>query len=181
MSIRFSTVALLVVAVLASGVFSGCATIFNGTEQDVTLNSDPSGAKILIGGATRGTTPATLSLIKPGLDDKRVTFVKEGYEDRTITLQKKFATASIFNVFGFTLVGFGIDAFSGALFNYHPTEYTTELERETASATTAPPSKAAWYSMRELRRTDQGQLVVPDHHRSVSVLDTDTGTVYVFR
>jgi hypothetical protein len=178
---RFSTVTVLVAAVVVSGVVSGCATIFNGTDQDVRFTSEPSGAKILIGGAKRGTTPATLSLIKPGLDDTQVTFVKEGYEERTITLQKKFATASIFNIFGPTLLGFGIDAFSGALFNYYPSEYTTELERETASATAAPSREASWYSLRELRRSDQGHLIVPGHHRAVSVLDTDTGTVYVFK
>lgn len=180
MNSYLSPIALLIFAVTASGVFSGCATIFNGTEQDVKFNSDPSGAKILIGNAKRGTTPTTLSLIKPGLKDTRVTFVKEGYEDRTITLQKQFAKASILNVIGPTLVGFGVDAFSGALFNYYPSEYTAELERKTASAAT-PSKGATLYSMRELRRNDRGYLVVPQHHHAVSVLDTDTGTVYVFR
>lgn len=177
---RLSFPALLIISIVASASLSGCATIFNGTEQKVWLDSEPSKADIIIGGVQRGTTPATLNLIKPGLEDRQITFVKEGYREKTITLQKKFATASILNVIGPTFVGFGVDALSGALFNYHPTEYTVELEAEGASARGDASSGVQMYTLSELQRDEAGNVIVPNHDGTISVLDARSGAVYVF-
>lgn len=55
----------LVAAVLASG----CATMMNGTRQRVAIVSEPSGAEVMVNGATRGLTPVTvdMSRLRPGL------------------------------------------------------------------------------------------------------------------
>ena len=177
---RLSLPALFVVSIVVSASLSGCATIFNGTEQEVQFDSEPSKADILIGGVRRGTTPATLTLTKPGLTDRQITFVKEGHEEKTITLQKKFATASILNVIGPTFVGFGIDALSGALFNYYPTEYTVEMEAESASAHKATSSGKQIYNLSELQHNEDGNVIVPQHNGVISVFDAESGAVYVF-
>ena len=178
--IRFSV--LTVVASIVASVFrAGCATIFNGTDQEVRFESEPSKADVVIGGAKRGTTPTTLTLTKPGLNDKHITFEKEGYQEKSIVLQKEFATTAILNIFGPTFLGLGIDALSGALFNYSPSQYTVELESEMKSAQARTSDRSKWYSMRELQVSDQGHFLIPNHDQPVSVLDTDTGTVYVFR
>jgi hypothetical protein len=137
------TLALSLLAVATCGGLTGCATLFNGTEQEVQFESEPTGAEIVIGGFKRGVTPDTLTLTKPGLDEKRVTFVKEGYEKRTVALQKKFATASILNLFGFTLAGFGVDILSGAIYNYNPSKYTVELEADQTSVEKAASRRPA--------------------------------------
>jgi len=179
-SSRLPLSALFVVSLVVSASLSGCATIFNGTEQEVQFDSEPSKADIMIGGVRRGTTPATLTLTKPGVNDRQITFVKEGYEEKTITLQKKFATASILNVIGPTFVGFGIDALSGALFNYYPTEYTVEMEAETASARKATPSGVQMVTVSELQQDEDGNVIVPPHEGAISVFDAESGAVYVF-
>lgn len=172
--------ALLAISAIASFVFfPGCATIFNGTSQQVQFASEPSGAEIMVGGVERGETPTSITLKKPGLNEKRVTFVKEGYEDRTIVLQKDFASASILNIFGPTVVGFGIDALSGALYNYGPAQYSVEFEKEGTSSRSS--SKQTWFSLQELERDEVGNLVIPEREHAVSIVDSKTGTVYTFR
>jgi len=169
-----------VISLVASASLSGCATIFNGTEQEVQFDSEPSKADIMIGGVRRGTTPATLTLTKPGVNNRQITFVKGGYKEKTITLQKKFATASILNVIGPTFIGFGIDALSGALFNYYPAEYTVEMEAETASARKATSSGVQMVTVSQLQRDEDGNVIVPQHEGAISVLDAESGTVYMF-
>lgn len=181
-----SSAACIVGAIALSFVLTSCATIFNGTSQEVKFESEPSGAAVMVGGVERGTTPATITMTKPGLSSKRVTFQKEGYEDRTIKLQKSFATTSILNIFGPTLLGFGIDAFSGALFNYSPTRYKAELEQEggmsSRNAESATKTASAkWYNLDDLERDSDGDYIIPNHdHAASAVVDTDTGTIYTF-
>ncbi|MBK8552797.1 MAG: PEGA domain-containing protein [Ignavibacteria bacterium] len=56
--------------------FSGCATIFSGGSEDVSLESDPPKAKVLLNGSNMGKTPLTLSLKKG--KSYLIEFVKEG-------------------------------------------------------------------------------------------------------
>lgn len=166
-----------------SFLLTSCATIFSGTSQEVKFESEPSGAAIMVGGVERGTTPATVTLTKPGLSEKRVTFTKEGYEDRSLKLQKSFATTTILNIFGPWLIGWGIDAFSGAMFKYSPTQYNAELEQEGMSSRSSSSStkvaKAKWYNLDNLEKNSNGNYIIPSHDRAASaVFDTETGTLY---
>lgn len=136
----------------------------------------------MVGGVERGTTPTTVNLKKPGISEQRITIVKEGYEDKTITLQKEFATASIFNLFGPTIVGFGIDAASGALFNYSPTQYTVDLDEagsnEDSDSMKDNVDDRNVYQLRSLRQNAHGQYIIPGQLQDVSIINTSTGAVY---
>lgn len=66
---------------LAFLLMLGCATLFNSGTKDVSLNSDPSGATVLVDGNRRGTTPMTLEL--DNNSSHTVTFEMEGRESIT--------------------------------------------------------------------------------------------------
>ena len=79
---------ILLSIVVISVFINGCATILTGSTNIVYLDSNSEGAKILIDGLKVGKTPATLTLKRPGLSDKKVLMQLEGYEDRRFILQK---------------------------------------------------------------------------------------------
>ena len=45
-------------------LFAGCASVIHGTDQTVTITSQPSGAQVLIDGQSFGVTPLTVKLKK---------------------------------------------------------------------------------------------------------------------
>lgn len=73
---------LALVAILSSA--SSCAMMFNDKQDQVTINSTPSGADIFIEGKSYGKTPATIKL-----EAKNQTAVisKEGYGSAQLQLQ----------------------------------------------------------------------------------------------
>ena len=83
-----------IIAAIAILSLTGCASIVNGTKQDVSIVSEPAGATYTVKetGQT-GTTPANVEL-KRGNGyfsgaDYTVTYRKEGYADVTRTVESK--------------------------------------------------------------------------------------------
>tara|TARA_B100000427_G_C15379307_1_gene538124 strand:+ start:33 stop:401 length:369 start_codon:yes stop_codon:yes gene_type:complete len=75
---------------------SSCATIFTGTKSAIQFNSKPSGATVYMDGAEIGTTPMTFQVKKSS--DAMFSFEKDGYNKRTVSLQKSFNAVSIINL-----------------------------------------------------------------------------------
>ncbi len=146
---------------------TSCASLFTGTSDNITFNSEPKGARILIEGIDYGRTPATVSVKRPGLSDKQVTFQLEGYEDRVFTLQKEFNVVSILNLAG--LLGWVVDIATGAVMKYNPRSYNMELRPEGTS-----------YNIQDLPRDLQGSYIVPSEKNRVFVTDKQTGLMMVF-
>ena len=73
---------LIILSLLA--LSSSCAMMFNKENVDVTINSNPQGADIFIGGVNYGKTPKTIN-IKP--KDYNVVLAKEGYGTAQIKLE----------------------------------------------------------------------------------------------
>lgn len=105
---------------------TSCGTIFTGTKQNVQIRSNPSGAKIEVDGIDRGVTPASLKL-KKGFNGQTISLKKEGYEPRIFQPETTFNTVSILNLFG--LIGWAIDAATGAMMKYDPKFYDIDLEK----------------------------------------------------
>lgn len=148
-------------------VLSGCATLFSGTDDDITFDSEPQGAKVLIDGIVVGTTPTTVVVDRPGLEETDVTVQLEGYESRRFELDKEFNNTSILNIFFWP--GFVIDALTGALFKYDQKSYTVDLEEGTVSL-----------HLDELPRGPQGQYLLPDRDAPIAVTDDASGLTLVF-
>lgn len=115
----------IMVFLTVSILSSSCATIFTGTKQNVQISSTPPGAKIAVNGIDRGITPALVSL-KKGNGTEVITLSHEGYEDKTFQPEHTFQPVAILNLFG--ILGWGIDAVTGALWKYDPSFYNIELK-----------------------------------------------------
>jgi len=179
-----STALNFISALAASTLLVGCATLFSGTSDDIQFESEPSGAKVVIDGIERGETPTTVSVSRDAFNDKRVTLQKEGYEDEVFRLQKEFATVAILNLGNFLF--WGIDALSGAMFKYRPTQYSEELETGSSASVMLEPKSSPKkedyeaYNIDDLRNPSTGEIVLPKHDRNLVVHDSDKGIAYVF-
>lgn len=102
---------------------SSCATILKGTSQDVTFNSDPQGATVIVDGQPMGATPVTVSLRKNRYDD--VTIQLEGYRTQSRPLSTSYDPIALVNIFwDFSTT----DLISGAAFEYDPSSYYFTLQ-----------------------------------------------------
>lgn len=110
---------------------TGCATIFTGTKDRITFNSNPSGAVIYKDGVELCTTPCSYQ-VKRSINDTEIELKLDGYQTRLITLDKEFNVISIINLGN--LLGWGVDALSGAIMKYDRKTYDITLSpNKTAS------------------------------------------------
>jgi hypothetical protein len=116
----------LAVIAAASFFLTGCASIFTGTTQTVQVNSTPSGANVSVSGLDRGQTPLPV-VLKKGSNGETVTLSLPGYQQKTFQPQTVFNPVSILNLWG--ILGWGIDAATGALWKYDPTLYNVQLQK----------------------------------------------------
>ncbi len=133
----------LVLSIVAICCFhTGCATIVKGTHQDVPVSSEPSGASILVDGVREGATPANLRLSRK--QAHVITFEKSGYESESVTLKPSIGGAVAGNILAGGLIGWGVDASTGAQYNLHPESVSIRLRKMTqllpAIAETSPSS-----------------------------------------
>lgn len=117
----------LILFTLVTVVFSSCATLLTGTSDKIYFDTDPSKAKVIVGGADKCKTPCTVK-VKRSLDGQSVMLKKEGYETRMVELDQSFNVVSILNLGNF--LGWGIDALSGSLKKYDTKTYNIELDKE---------------------------------------------------
>ena len=122
---------------LAVFMMTGCATIFTGTKDNISFSSTPSGATIYKDGVEICTTPCNYK-IKRSLNDTDIEFKLDGYETRLITLDNELNLVSIINLGN--LLGWGIDALSGAVMKYDRKSYDLKLTKE-RSASLLQPSR----------------------------------------
>ncbi|MBU1864075.1 MAG: PEGA domain-containing protein [Candidatus Omnitrophica bacterium] len=99
---------------------SGCASIFCGTSQQVSVTSDPDGAKIEIDGIKQGNAPMTMNLKRKKKHMIKATM--EGYEDKIYFTEKEFNPVTLVNLLAlwFFIVGIVIDGCTGAMYKFDP-------------------------------------------------------------
>jgi len=105
---------------------TSCATILTGTKDRITFNSTPTGATIYKDGVEQCKTPCTIR-VKRSLDDTDIEYKLDGYETRLVTLDKEFNVLSVLNLGN--LLGWGIDALSGAVMKYDKKVYDITLTK----------------------------------------------------
>lgn len=116
----------LITSVAASVLLlSGCATVFKGTDQVLTITSDPDGATVRIDGKPVGVTPLSTKVKKNSADS--IMIEKEGYRTETMPLDKKFDGITLLSIFwdlGTT------DFVTGAAYEYQPSTYHFKMKKE---------------------------------------------------
>ena len=111
-------------------VASGCATIVQGENQSVPVETTPSGASVIVNGIDMGQTPLVLDL-KRG-DDHTIEFQLDGYRTSALRLNKSldFVPAVVGNVFSWGLIGIVVDFASGAAYELEPEELLVTMEAQ---------------------------------------------------
>jgi hypothetical protein len=125
---------LLVIFLFSVSLLStGCATIMSRGYDDLTIESNPTGAKVYLGAEHLGTTPFTKRFERVTFETPEITFRKEGYKTQTVMLGRSLAPISLWNFIFFpTAVGvtsWGIDAGTGNMIQYTPDSYLLDLQK----------------------------------------------------
>ena len=154
--------------IVLSILLSGCATLFTGTKDTLTIESEPPGAKVYIDGIEYGVTPATIVLSRPGFSGKMVTLKLKGYKPVSFVLQKEFNSVAILNLG--SILGWLIDIGTGSIYKYSPKYYKFTLEK----------AKSA-YRMADLKRDESGNMVIPSNSDEVFVKDEAHNVILVFK
>jgi len=119
----------------ASLLMTSCATLFTGTKDRIYFNTTPSGATIYKDGVEQCKTPCSFK-VKRNLGDTDIEIKLDGYETRIITLDKEFNVVSVLNLGN--LLGWGIDAISGAVMKYDKKAYDITLSKNNKTSKIDP-------------------------------------------
>lgn len=159
----------------------GCATIFSGTSDTITFESEPSGAMVLIDGVDAGRTPLTTS-VKRNLGGADVMYRMDGYETRAFELGQEFNTVTIANIFclaGFWVCG-GIDVLTGAVMKYDPKTYSLELDQRRQDLEEELDVEEVLFE-EELERDEAGVPTLEGIRPDVAVVNSATKRIVIFR
>ena len=121
----------LLMAVIATASLSSCATITRGTKEVFTVDSTPQNASVQLSTGLSGQTPASFKV--PRRESLHVTISKEGYMTRQITVPSQISggggVAMAGNVLLGGLIGLGVDAGTGAMYEHKPNPLHVQLDR----------------------------------------------------
>jgi hypothetical protein len=121
-------------------ILVGCATIINGTTQDVGISSMPTGAAVTVDNKPYGITPVIASLSRK--DNHIVKIELEGYQPFEAVMTRS-ASGWVFGniVFG-GVIGVVVDAVSGGLYKLSSEQVTGILAQRNVSS---PPRQDGLY------------------------------------
>ena len=111
---------------------SACASIVSGSAQNMTFDSAPQGAKVVVNGNTIGITPLSLKL--PRDSDTVVSFQKDGFKTQTYPLKHHLNPVFWGNIITGGLIGSSIDSSTGAITEYEPDHFFATLQPADAPA-----------------------------------------------
>lgn len=133
--------------------FGGCASIIKGTTQQIPIASEPSGARVTVDGNPAGTTPTTVTLSRK--QNHMVTLEKEGFETENVAITKSIGGAVAGNIIAGGLIGWGVDAMTGAQYNLHPETLNVRLHAAKGAGAAVPANDQTKQFVEELNRLDQ--------------------------
>jgi hypothetical protein len=106
-------------------LMTGCASIFKGTDQVLTITSDPDGATVRIDGKPVGVTPLSTKVKKNNADS--IMIEKDGFRTETMPLDKKYDGIALLNIFwDFSTTDF----ITGAAYEYQPSTYHFKMKKD---------------------------------------------------
>ena len=117
----------LIVACATALLMSSCATIFTGTRQYVTINTDVEGVKIYgENNCKLGETNNRIK-VKRKLDGLTLILKHPDYKKIYVELDKNFNPVAILNLT--SILGWGIDCITGSVVKYEKF-YEIEMEKK---------------------------------------------------
>lgn len=114
-------------AVLSVQIFSGCATIFTGTSDEISFNANVPDVTLTLAGQVKGTLPLKLKVSR-GLFNgvMNAKFEKKGYVSQEFILERDFNGVAVLDITSIPTSG-GIDLATGSLTRFSPTEYHIQM------------------------------------------------------
>lgn len=108
-------------------IYSGCATIFTGSNELIEFTSEPSGANVVVNSNEEGITPVKVSLKKG--KEYVIEISKEGYKKKTYRMSYSMNAGWLILDIVAGLIGVFVDAFTGNWYDYDINNYRTVLEK----------------------------------------------------
>jgi hypothetical protein len=118
----------LLISTAAALALTGCASIFNGQNQPITIKSVPEGATVVVSNRAgekvhTGQTPVTVTLQRGAGYFKseiyKVVFTKAGFAPREITIESSLSGWYFGNILFGGLIGMiGVDPATGAMYTF---------------------------------------------------------------
>ena len=122
----------LLVSLLAVLFASGCATLFQGTNEEIMVASDPAGAQVSINDGRQGTTPYSMRVNRN--DDLQIHVSKAGYSSTDIADTSHVEWGYLVSDIFFTgLIGLAVDGIDGAMFYHNQAMVSAHLDPIVAS------------------------------------------------
>ncbi|TAJ10353.1 MAG: PEGA domain-containing protein [Nitrospirae bacterium] len=115
----------ILIALPLLGTLTGCATIVNGTSQELHFTSEPTAAQVFVNGEPIGYTPL---LTKIQRNNPEVVLKKEGYQNQNVYLEYKLSGFFWVDFFLLPLVGPITDTITDSMSVYEPTFYHSKLK-----------------------------------------------------
>jgi len=112
------------IAALCAAATGGCATMFTGSVQQLTVSSQPPGARVFVDGAYTGVTPMTLMLKTER--DHAIALQREGYQPTISPVSREFNPVAALNLF--SVVCWVVDIATGALWRFPPNAIYVALQ-----------------------------------------------------
>lgn len=106
-------------------LLTACATLINGSRQDIPVTTNPPGATVTEE-ETSQITPSTLTLDRKR--DYLLTITKEGYKTEQIKLERVVNGTAACNIIGLSILGTAIDTASGAIWTLVPENIVVTLK-----------------------------------------------------
>jgi len=134
-----------IAAIAALGVtLSGCASIVEGTTQSIAVSSAPADGATCVLTSSEGTyyvtTPGNTTVHKTK-NDLVVVCTRQGFKDAHTVIPSHFNGATAGNILAGGVIGIGIDAATGANYNY-PTSFNVTMMPEDAAPMATLPAPA---------------------------------------
>lgn len=112
--------------VILAWLLGGCATLVEGSSQQLSINSNVAGAEVVLGDNVLGKTPLTIEVSKGDLDQVLIVR-KQGYAEQHFNLKGSVVGAFWGNILLGGTTGSTTDAATGAMYEYAPTNFFAEL------------------------------------------------------
>ncbi|MDH5232303.1 MAG: PEGA domain-containing protein [Gammaproteobacteria bacterium] len=112
-------------------MFSGCASIVIGKQQDVSINSNVQGADIIVNGMNIGQTPYNGPIQRSSATT--VTLKKSGYVEKTVQLDTSIEPMFWGNIIIGGVFGSTTDSATGSMYKYNPATIQIDLAQATGN------------------------------------------------
>ena len=138
---KYLSLIMLVCLLCVCSFFSGCASIIHGSTQKISVSSNPAGAKIQADGNSVGNAPVSVELKRK--TDHILVFTKDGYKQEQVTIMHVVSGAVYGNIAAGGLIGWGVDAATGAQFKLVPETISMDLtpQKQETHKPEAPPAQ----------------------------------------